>query len=177
MSEDINLLRRRKKAAQPKHTLLALRLAAIAFLFMTSFVSVTLLFLQLRSPLGDLKKEESIVLSNVSHLAQKTAKFLFIADRIPAVKEVTEKRPRFDATLEMVQALIPQNIAVVSLRVERARIALTVTSLSLVSLDALMTNFTNAVEKKSLFKKITINGIALDPTSTQYTLSAEADLL
>lgn len=176
MSENINLLRGRKKAAQPKNTLVALRLSAIAFLFMTSFVSATLLFLQLRSPLGDLKKEENIVLSNVSHLAPKTVKFLFIADRLEAVKEVAEKRPRFDATLEMVQALVPQNIAVVSLKVESARISLTVTSLSLISLDALITNFTNALQEKKLFKKITINGITLDPTSAQYTLSVEADL-
>lgn len=177
MNDDINLLRRRTKTAQPKNILVVLRLVSIVLLFTTAFVSVALLFLQLRSPVGDLKKEEITVLSNASALAPKTAKFLFVVDRLKAMSDITQKRPRLDATLQTMQTLVPQNVSVVSLNIERTSISMTTTSTSLTSIDALITNFTNALETKKLFKKVIVSGIATDPTSRQYSLSLTADPL
>lgn len=177
MSENINLLRQRRKTPLPKNTLIVLRLVSIVLLFTTAFVSVALLFLQLRSPVGDLKKEEITVLSNASALAPKTAKFLFVIDRLNAMSDITQKRPRFDATLQTMQTLVPQNVSVVSLKIEKTSISMTVTSSSLASIDALITNFTDALQQKKRFNKLVLNGIAADPGSRQYSLSLEADVL
>ena len=72
---------------------------------------------------------------------------------------------------------IPNDVSMNSLGIDKAKVAITVSSNSLSSIDKMLNSFFEMIAKKQIIKSITIQSISSDPKSSTYSLSIKADKL
>lgn len=152
-------------------------MASILSLVTIATLAVSLFALRSTSALPRLKEEETVILSNIALLHTKTAKTLFISDRLGSASEIERKRTAFDHTLDQLLQSLPQNVSLNNLRLDKKSATITVSAPSLVVIDTFIENVSQLLVVKKLFKKILVSGVAVDLRNASYTISLEGEFL
>ncbi len=179
MNESINFLRNRQtgQVLREKKRVSILRRISIVFLLLVSFFSLLVFFLTTRSSLPTLRKEESALLSNLSPFQTKAGKLLFVESQIKDISGIVEKKSSFDKTIDTVTQAVPQNVLVKSFSIDKKNVVMTVSSSSLLAIDTMFNRLADAVGKKNVFSKITLDSFAIDTKSAYYIVSLSLDIL
>lgn len=178
MSKDINLLSNiGKNFIRNKKLLLFFRITAISLLIIVSVSSITLFIFKWQSPLGDLKKEENRILSNMSQVSPKTVKYLFINDRLNNISNIISQRTDFEKKINILLSEVPQGVSVDSVSIDKKTLSVSFSSSSLYSMGLLIDNLTLMINNNRLLSKVIISGVGEDVLNGNYSLSAKAELL
>ncbi len=176
--KDINLLSQKKDTALlTKKVILFLRGVAIILLFLVASTTIGLFFLKLQSPLGPLKNQEKLLISNLSLSEQKIIKRILTTDRLKTINEVIEKRPYFDKMINLIlENLIASQSTIESLSLEKKQIKLQASSYSLLDIQTVLNNFVTYSSEKKILGNVILNNIALDPKSGKFIISIDASV-
>lgn len=177
MSKEINLLPNKGKKSNSQNIEKILWVIAILSLVFVSISSILLFFIKLKSPQSTLKKNEEILISQISRLKLKESQFALLNDRLTSISSIISKRPQFDKSINEIIELIPKDITIVNLSIDQKKLSFTLQTSSLSNVDALMDNIREAINNGKLIKKATFNGITASSQKDQYNFSIDADLL
>lgn len=179
MNKDINLLANKRKNAKSTNRKLitTFNIVAYASLGIVAICSIVLFVVRLQSPIANIKKEQETILFNLTNLADKSAKYKFINDRLVNISQIVSKRIDFEERIKSFLSEIPSEISVNSLSVDKNNITLDLSTNSLYSLGILMDRFIFMVENKKLISKAVFGSLSVDVERGMYSFSIKAELL
>lgn len=178
MNSNINLLpKKQEKNAANKKIKTILWIIASFFLVSVSLSALVVFILKASSSVSSLKSEEEQLKVRIATLQQKNIKYSFLSDRLTFSSTIISKRPEFDKKLVQIIAILPQNLKVDQMSLDKSKFSASITTDSLSSSEILFDNIKDVVSNKKLFSKVNLSGITLNPQSGQYVFSITADLL
>lgn len=134
-------------------------LGIIAILTTAFFASLTLALRVLQNQnIGLIRASVSSEENRIEGLKTKQASLFFLKDRLSKISQYLDKPSRQNQTFQSLSSLIPPQIAVSSLAVDRAGSALIVASAA--SIGALDNLFTSLLGEDSKFAKISIESLS-----------------
>lgn len=180
---EINLISKKREAIlRSKGIVKIFRAAAMVSLFLVFISSVGIFLLKLNSPLPALKREETALLSSLSSLKQRMAKFIILNDRLKNISSILSKRSDFDKKLDALVKIDDltgtlQNIRITSLDMGKKNISVTISSESLYSINVFIDNLVAMSSNKQVFKIITLENVTADQKSGRYFSSIDIQFL
>ncbi len=180
MSDDINLIPKQKKeSAVAKKNVSTFRIVATIFVVVIAVLSVGVFLLRITSPLNSLKKQENDLLSSLVAMKDKTVEYSLLSNKIKDISDIVTGRPDLQDAIETLQEQIPADIVIGSVSIDSTgkTFKVDLSTGSLTSVDTLLNNMEVLTAKKSLVKKVVLDGFVSNPVSGSYTFSLSADLL
>lgn len=174
--KEINLLQKKRQLTSGK-TLRLVRILAIGFLLLVTLSSTSLFFINSRSPLVKLQKEEVHVLSNLSMSQRKIAKLIVLDDRLRNISSLSTNRPSYDKTMDIILNQASQEVQVNEIKINKEKIIVSASGLSVSTINTFIENMTKLSDKEKSFKKIILNGISVNSKTGIYSLSIDINLL
>jgi len=164
MSNEINLLYNKKQGGSVaiKARILMLRYIALGLLFIIGVISVIVFILILASPLPELKKQESALLTSLSTSHSKIVKQVLITSRLQDISKIVAARPDVDDQIVDLRKKIPLGVEIKSLRVDTKQMMVTISAASLLGVES----FTQELTKMGNSDK-TVRGVSID--SVEFT--------
>ncbi|QQG40690.1 MAG: hypothetical protein HYV37_04000 [Candidatus Levyibacteriota bacterium] len=177
MNDKINLLKGSKaKRFRQEKILKIIRISSVVSLTLVVLTSLIFFFLKFRLGVESLKEKENAAISQITAVSKKAGKLLYAESRIKDISDILKKRSTFDGVITETVNVIPSNITVQSLNLDKKNLSMTITSSSLLSIDKLLNGFENLSENKKIFAKITLEGLTVDPKTGKYTISLTGNL-
>lgn len=179
MSKGINLLKTEKKisVSPASAKVYVARLIAIIILFGISAISIILFLLILLSPLPNLQNQEKNLLATAANSHPDMAKLVFIKDRVKSSQTIINNRQHFDQSLGLIQKRMTSDLQITELSMNKGKLAVTVASTSLSSLNDFLNKLADAVDTKQDFSKITLTNYLADETGNKYSVTVEVVML
>ncbi|MEK7450645.1 MAG: hypothetical protein AAB662_01755 [Patescibacteria group bacterium] len=177
MTNDINLLVGKDANYLRQKKILSLaRLMAFVSLGIVVLLSVIAFFLNSQFSPTLIKSQEDAVLQSLSKLSKKQAKLFIVNNRITNIATILNKRVDYYKILSLILDKIPTNVSIDKIEVDKKQISLTISSNSLIPIDALINNFVDMVKNKKLINSLTLNSLTLNAKTSQYSISLSASL-
>jgi Tfp pilus assembly protein PilN len=178
MNNEINLIASRRKASITKgKSVLFVRNIAISCLIFVIVLSISLFFYSRNPRLLLLERQEQTAVRGISFAQQKIVSLLLTENRLSDIHSLLSKRDTFETTLSDIVRTLPQGVSVDSLSINQKAISITVSSLSLTSLNTFLDDITAETANKHIFKKLTVNSLIADLQVGRYILSLQGDPL
>src|SRR5579871_2551872 len=153
MSNNINLLSKdRVQNVSQQKLLLLLKRLSIFCLLVTAGTSLLFFALTLSPVLSNVKQQENTILQNLNFSQNKIAKYLFVKDRVTAAENIVNTRYPLDNVVLTIQQQLPQDAHIETIDIEGKVLNLKATSENLDSLNTIITNITNLLHDKKVFK-------------------------
>lgn len=174
MNKQINLVSHKKKKLLNRDRLLRL----VVFLSRISMAMVVLsaigLFVLNRSAtLPILEQQDKTITSNLSFVQQKIIKFLLIRERLQDINPLINNGSTLTTTLTDISNELPSNVSLTSVSLRDKKLSLVVSSPSLTAIGTLLDYFIMQVNKKNIYKTVTISNFTADSNSGKYTLNLD----
>ncbi len=177
MTNDINLLVSKDANYLRQKKILSLaRLVAFTSLGIVTLLSVIAFFLNSQFSPTLIKSQEDTVMQSLSKQSKKQAKLFVVNNRITNITTVLNKRVDYYKILSLILDKIPTNVSIDRIEVGKKQISLTISSNSLIPIDTLINNFVDMVRNKKLINSLTLNSLALNAKTSQYSISLSASL-
>lgn len=175
MSEEINLLGNSNTRSGDRFAVI-MRRVSLSFLTLVAFLSILFFFLKANSSLSRLQTEESALVSQLESLKIKTAKFLFIKDRLGSSQTLMAGRLDLDKSLSVLQKGIGEGLFVVRLTLTKNDYLISLESGSLSKMHAYVDTFEKETSKNAIFKTAKIDGITFDQKNAKYSVTIQGTL-
>lgn len=175
MSDEINLLNQRKQVAIEQKSIKIVRYIATTITVITILILSGILFLKVSSPLPQLKQQESGLLAQLTILHPRTAKLLFIEDRIKESASTVTTRPQFDKTIDFLTAPLPEAVQVQTADIDKKSVSFVAHSPSLSLIHSFLNYIVDEGGKRPDVKKVTLSEISYDGTSADYQFTISLD--
>lgn len=170
MNQDINLLGRVSGPVQDKFARI-IRIIAISLLSIVAALSILFFFLKAQSSLFDLQQEEGALVSELNRLNVKTAKFLFIKDRLGTANTLVLTRPNLDESFSLLKRDLLPGLSMTRLSLAQKEFSVTIESGSIASLHAYVDKFEKETKNEKLFKSVMIDNISFDQKNYKYSVT------
>lgn len=174
MNSGINLLTTNKRvsALTPYISKLKiLRLIAMIMLFGVSVAAVIIfIFIQV-SPLPALQKQRADSVGALSQFHPQMSEIAYINERLKSASAVMSQRAPFDDRIASLNAKTPPGLSITNIAMKKTNITLTATATSLATVDAFLTNLTQAVEEKKEYSEVLLNSLSKDEENGKFTLT------
>ena len=178
MKTDINLASGvLVESVSKSKTLKILRIAAISSVIFITAISILLFSLINQISPDNVKKQKDKILFSIKFLHDKQAKIAIVNSKIADISKILDSRTNYESEMNSFLEKIPNDVSMNSLGIDKAKVAITVSSNSLSSIDKMLNSFFEMIAKKQIIKSITIKSISSDPKSSTYSLSIKADKL
>lgn len=172
MSQDINLLTK-SGVIQQNNLSRIIRAIAISLLSIVAFLALLFFFLKSQSSLFDLQQEEGALITELNRLNVKSAKFLFIKDRLGSANTVIAGRPDLDTPFSLIKRDIGSGLSVTRLSLTQEEFALTIESFSVASLHEYVEKLEKEIKLEKLLKTIRIDNVSFDQKNNRYSLTVQ----
>lgn len=176
MSKNINLLHS-KRTRSPEQNTRILWIVAAASLFIIVISSIAVFSLKLQSQLPYLQKNENDLLSRLSVFQTKIIKYVLFTDRLNNISNIVSNRFQFDTKIDGLIKIIPPDININNISMDKKRISMTISTSSLFAVEIFINNIKTMVDNKQLFSRANFGGITVNHKKGEYSFSIEADLL
>ena len=110
-------------------------------------------------------------------LNTRTAKLLHIKDRLASIAKILKGRSSYDVLLSQVQLMVPQDVTVDDIEVQKGSLTMTLSSTSLLSLSNFLDSIADITTNRQLFSSVAINSIMADSTIGKYSVVVKAKVL
>lgn len=177
MSNDINLLQGEKTNLARKKRIFILRVLSLVFIFSVAFFSILLFIINNRISSENVKKNENSTLQKILFFKDRSAKFNLINDRLRNITTVLNNRKKYTGVLDAILQQVPPNVKLTGLTIDKDNVLVTATSVSLLSVDKFLNNFTSISGQRHVVKNMIIEGLTLDKQTGIYSLSIKAKSL
>lgn len=176
MNKSINLLPRKgKQHNQDDQFLAVLQRISLTALVIIVFCTLTLFALNYDTTLPQLRQQQNAGLTSLTLLHGKTAKILFIKDRLSQIQLIMNKRNNFDDVISQVSQLTPKDVTIGEFDIVSQSATITFTAKSLASLSEILSTMTDMVNGKQTFRTLSILDLSAD--TQQFSLTVKAVLL
>ena len=149
---------------------------AFVSLGIVALLSVIAFFLNSQFSPTEVKREEDVVLQNLSALSKKQAKLFIVNNRIQSITTILNRRADYYKILNFIIGKIPTEVFIDRIEVDRKKISLTISSNSLIPINTLINNFVDMVRKKETITSLTLNSLTLNVKTGKYSISLDASL-
>lgn len=177
MSNEINLIQGEKINSARKKRVFILRVLSLVFISSVAFFSITLFIINNRISIEDVKKDENSTLQKILSLKDRSAKFNLTNDRLKSISTILSSRKKYTEVLNTILEQLPPDVRLTGLTVNKNDISVTATSISLLSIDKFLNNFTSISQQRHVVKDMAIEGLTLDKQTGIYSLSIKAKSL
>lgn len=177
MNDDINLIQGEKTNLARKKRIFILRTFSLIFVFSVAFFSIILFVINSRISLEDVKKNENSTLQKTLLFKDRSAKFNLVSDRLRNISTILNNRKKYTGVLNTILGQVPLDVKLTGLTVDKDDVSVTAASISLLSINKFLDNFTNISQQKHVVKNMIIEGLTLDKQTGVYSLSIKAKSL
>ena len=178
MKTDINLASGVSVESVSKNKALKiLRISAIFSIIFITAISILLFFLINQISPEKVKKEENKILLSIKFLHEKQAKIAIVNSKVADISKILDSRINYESEMNSFLEKIPNDVSINSFEIDKSKVAITISSNSLSSIDKMLNSFFEMISKKQIIKSITIQSIFSDPKSGNYGLSIKANKL
>ncbi len=178
MKTDINLASGELvETASKSKALEILRIAAISSVIFITVTSILLFVLINQIAPDNVKKQEDKILFSIKFLHGKEAKIFAVNSKIADISKILDSRTNYDSEMNIFLEKIPNDVSINSLEIDKAKVAITVSSNSLSFIDKMLNNFFEMIAKKQIIKSITIQSLSSGQGGGNYSLSIKANKL
>jgi len=158
-------------------TLKTLRISAISGVIFIAATSILLFLLTNQISPDNVKKQEDKILLSIKFLHEKQAKIAIVNSKIADISKILDSRINYESEMNSFLEKIPNDVSINSFEIDKSKVAITVSSNSLFSIDKMLNSFFEMIAKKQIIKSITIQSLFSDPKSGNYGLSIKANKL
>lgn len=154
MPKDINLIpvaKRAKLRGEANTFLKILRVVAGICITVVVLSGLAITFLKVTSRLPALQQEEFQLESQFAALSPKTAKYLFVLNRLEKFNSVTKNRIRYDERISLLLDFLPPDVTLDEIEVADSEIRATYKSQSLEEISSLVENVKKSIEINKKF--------------------------
>lgn len=148
-----------------------LRILAIAAVSFISISSIVIFFVIKNLSPSEVKKQEEVVLKNISQLSSKEEKLLLVTQKLKDVRKIMASRPKYDEILAVLVGTVPDDVAIGTLEIDSEKINLSVSSKSLSSINTLIDSLLNMVREDKTIKSVTIENVSVDVKTGNYSMT------
>ncbi len=176
MNKSINLSIQEHEDPRLKKRIRLLRLTSLSILSLVVLSAVALFFMILASPLPELRQQENAAATRLRGLSERSTKVYLIRERLGGITTILEERPVLDRLLTRIQGQLPEGVIIDSLRTDASSITITVSSPSLLSLNAFIDALIRLKEDVQLFSSITLSEVRYDSENPRYIVTVHSTL-
>lgn len=177
MSNDINLIQEEKINGARKKRVFILRTLSLVFVFSLAFFSIVLFFINSRVSPESVRIDENAILQKTLLLKDRSAKFNLVSDRLRNIATILNNRKKYTGVLDTILQQAPSDVKLTGLTINKDNVLVTATSVSLLSMNKFLNNFTNISAQKYTVKDMSIEGLTVDKQTGIYSLSIKAKSL
>lgn len=175
---DINLLpHRRAKSEQIRKALKIMRIASIASLVFVLLISVLLFYLQVRSPLSALKKEEQSLMTSLTKTKEKIEKQAITKDRLTAIMPILAKRKDVSTVIDFFMQKAPNSVTITGLTITTESVNLIVNGASITAINHFLDELISEAAAKKVISKVTLDNFTADMKESDYGFTIKTDLV
>lgn len=175
MNQDINLLGQKSGPVQSAFARI-IRIIAISLLSIVVCITLLFFFLKAQSSLFDLQQEEGALISELNRLNVKSAKFLFIKDRLGTANTIMVGRPNLDEPFSLLKRDLAPELSVARLMLTQKEFSLTVESTSLAVMHAYVEKIEKETKSEKLLKTVKIDNVSFDQKNYKYSVTIAGQL-
>ncbi len=177
MTKEINLLPQKNRQNGNKNKgLIWFKWISLGSLVLVVVLSMAVFLINYFSPVTVLEKQEASLVTQFASLNNKTAKYLYLKDRLRKIKTIFDSRKSLAKEGNYILTAVPNGVSLGSLSISKNSIDVSATADSLTMLDTFMANLVKLADKK-VFSKVTLVDLGVDPVSGHYSLSLKLVLL
>lgn len=175
----INLLRSKHSATltDSKKVKQVLRVVSFGLLGVVALLAVGVYVLAASSKLPVLAREEGEITAAITKDKVRLGQLFFVRDQSISIKDVIGKRANLAEKVSEVKKIVPSDLSVSSLQIDKQSVSLSVVASSLLPLETLIDSLSDMVATKKLFKKVHVSGISVDLKNQTYATSIRAEFL
>lgn len=175
MNSSINLLSNKGPLEAQKKWARIVKIIALLCVIALSSSSVILFALNRQFSYDKINNEMNTILHDMSFLHKKEEKIVVINSQLQAISEILNQRLDYYKNINQLLNVIPSNVAVEKLIVDKKIITLTFSSASLLSINDLVNNLIGLARKKEI-SDIKLDSLSLNEKLGSYTLSLKITL-
>lgn len=175
MNSDINLLKKESRTQEKRVKIL--RIISVVAAGTVAIFSIALFVFNRQSTLDPIKREQNVVLQNLSFLSEKEAKLSLLNDRLNNLENILGFRKNYIKSVNSIIDELPSDVSTTSLSLDKDGILLIASSNSLSSINTFLNSLIDLSEKKHLIKDLIIESLTVGTTGIRYSLSIKAKLL
>lgn len=167
MSSEINLLYSRKQRQKYKLSsqVRVLRLAALAFLFLSVITSVSFFLLVVSSPLSSLKQDELQQNQLLSQSESKVRKQTLLALRMGDITTIVNKRSQFNGILSILIKNLPPGVIIKDFTAEKKQVTLGILATSSQDIDTYTKSLEEMVKNRKYFSRVFLDSMYIEVTN------------
>lgn len=178
MNSEINLISNKNTALEKElRRLRMVRVLAVISLAVVSLIAILIFVLNITLPFGSVRKDEQMTEAGLSLLHGKLYTYAAINDRVNNISSVISQRDNYIPQLNQVLSKVSADLSVDQLAVQTGKIDISVSGLSLLSINKFIDDIVSLGNQGKVIKDIIIQGLSLDPNSGRYTLRIEAGIV
>lgn len=175
---EINLLPKlRNEFDRSKKILKTLRILSISSLVIVVVLSLVLFFLNIRSPLPALKKEENDLISALLKIKDKIEKHVIVQDRLQNVDPILKNRKDLESVITFFTEKAPPGVSIQSFAITTESVALQVSATSVFVINQFNDELVKAAKSNSVVNKITMDNFVAQESGDPYTFSLKTQLV
>lgn len=149
------------------------RLIAFFFLIIVALFSVIVFLANLTLPIQSVIQDQKVTSDNLFLLHGKLVKFYLIKDRVNNLSAILLQRKNYITPVDKIFALLPSDLSVDGLVLDKNILMLTISGNSLSSINQFIDAVVALGNNKKLISDIGIQGIKLDSSAGNYSLSLQ----
>ncbi len=177
MNSDINLISNKNTALEKElRRLRIVRVLAVISLFVVALIAIMIFILNVTLPFDSVRKDEQMTKAGLSLLQNKLYTYASINDRVNNISNIISQRDNYIPQINQVLSKVPADLSVGELSVVTGKMDMSVSGLSLVSINKFIDDIVALGNQGKVIKNIVIQGLSVDPSGS-YTLHLEADIV
>lgn len=176
MKSNINLVSISQiESEKGERSLGILKIASIVCVALVAILSISLFIISQALSPEPIKRQEEGVISQITGLRPKQAKLILVVSKAKDIGTLIQSREKYDELLTLTLDQIPEGVSIGSLELDSAKVSLSVTSKSLLSVDQVINNLYSIISKKEMIKNFKIESISADPRTGSYSMSVTGE--
>jgi|SRR3989344_5242335 len=177
MSANINLvLPKGKDYLEQQKRAKIVNIVATSFPITVGIISLVLfLVTQAINPVS-IKKQQEETISKIAKHQDRKIKLFIINDRLDNINELLKGRRNFADNINALLSIMPGEVTLENLNIDNKLVLLTVSSVSLRSIDEFITNLILMAEKKEVIRSLFLETLTFDVAKNNYLVSLKSDL-
>ena len=172
--KNINLVSgENEQAKSEKKKLKKVRLIAFFSLIIVALFSVIVFLINITLPIQSVIQDQKVTSDSIFLLHGKLVKLYLIKDRVNNLSAILLQRKDYIAPVDKIFALLPSDLSVDGLVLDKNILTLTISGNSLSSINEFIDAVVTLGANKKLISDIGIQGIKLDSSAGNYSLSLQ----
>ncbi len=162
MNNDINLIspKTTEDIIKQEKALKITRILAGVSLGFVAVSAVIVFILNLTSPLDSIRKQEQVILQNMSAMKDRASNYALLNDRLKSIDDIVSTRKKYDQILDSIVASTPSDISIEGFALQKeGTMSVNASGRSLDSINNFIDNVVSLSSQKKGIKNVVIDNL------------------